>query len=204
MTDPEGGLAPGGARGTALPPLAAEDHRCARCELSYPDVAVEQAVATVRGIPDAAREAALAVPSGKRRQRPEPGTWSVTEYVCHLRDVYVAYTIRLHRARTEDRPQLEPMLNGLRARRFRYNERDVSPVLDDLALCAAGFCDEVARTGEADWSRLVTRLPGEQRTALWLVRQAMHEGVHHVRDIRLVGESVTADGPQRVIPPRRG
>ena len=204
MREPEGAAAPGGPHGPDLPPLAAEDHRCARCELFYPDVTVEHAVAAVRGVPDAARGAVLAVPSGKRRERPEPGTWSVTEYVCHLRDVYVAYTIRLHRARTEDRPQLEPMLNDLRARRFRYNERDVSPVLDDLARCAVGFCDEVARTGEADWSRVVTRLPGEQRTALWLVRQAMHEGVHHVRDIRLVGEWVSADGPQGVIPPRRG
>jgi hypothetical protein len=173
-----------------LPPLAAEDHRCEECELSYPDTTVEQAVASIRMIPAAARDAALAVPPGKRGRRPEPGTWSVAEYVCHLRDVYVSFTIRLHRARTEDRPQLEPMLNDLRARRFHYGERDVSPVLDELAVAAAGFCDEIARTGDRDWDRLVTRLPGEERTALWLVRQAMHEGVHHVRDIRAVGEAV--------------
>lgn len=180
---------PAGA--ASLPPLAAEDHRCAVCELSYPDVTVEHAVASVRGIPAAAREAALAVPPGKRGERPKPGSWSVAEYTCHLRDVYVTYTIRLHRARTENRPQLEPMLNDLRARRFRYAERDVSPVLDDLAVAAAGFCDEIARACDEDWERLVTRLPGEERTALWLVRQAMHEGVHHVRDIRAVGEAVS-------------
>jgi hypothetical protein len=85
------------------------------------------------------------------------------------------------------------MLNDLRARRFRYRERDVSPVLEELAVCAAGFCDEIART--RDWDRLVTRLPGEERTALWLVRQAMHEGVHHVRDIRAVGAAATSPRP---------
>jgi hypothetical protein len=180
----------GGGRRSVLPPLAAEDHRCAVCELSYPDITVERAVASIRGIPAAAREAALAVPPEKRQERPEPGTWSVAEYACHLRDVFVTYTIRLHRARTEDRPQLEPMLNDLRARRFRYNERDVSPVLDELALASAGFCEEAARTGDADWRRVVTRLPGEQRSALWLVRQTMHEGVHHVRDIRAVGQAL--------------
>jgi hypothetical protein len=30
-------------------------------------------------------------------------------------------------------------------------------------------------------------LPDEDRTALWLVRQAMHEGVHHLGDIRRIG-----------------
>jgi len=183
---------------SALPPLAAEDHRCADCELSYPDITVERAVASIRQIPTAARVAALAVPVLKRGERPTPGTWSVTEYVCHLRDVYVTYTIRLHRARTEDRPQLEPMLNDLRARRFRYNERDPSPVLDELTVCVAGFCEEIART--RDWDRLVTRLPDEQRTALWLVRQAMHEGAHHVRDIRAVGEAVAAVGTPTHLP----
>ncbi|MDA3664686.1 hypothetical protein PFJ02_22105 [Mycobacterium xenopi] len=50
------------------------------------------------------------------------------EYVCHLRDVYLTYTIRLHRARTEERPTLEPTLNDLRARRFRYNDRDLTAI----------------------------------------------------------------------------
>lgn len=107
-----------------------------------------------------------------------------------MRDVYASYTIRLHRTRTEDRPALEPMLNDLRARRFRYNERDVVPILDELDATAAGFCEEIARTGPQDWDRVATRLPGEQRSARWLVRQAMHEGLHHLADIRTVGTAV--------------
>jgi len=42
------------------------------------------------------------------------------------------------------------------------------------------------------WELVVTRLPGEQRTARWLVRQAMHEGQHHLNDIRTTGEAVIA------------
>jgi hypothetical protein len=193
-----------GPQRTALAPLAAEDHRCAGCHLSYPDITVERAIATINGIAVAAREAVNAVPAAKRRERPEPGTWSVTEYACHLRDVYVTYTIRLHRARTEDRPRLEPMLNDLRARRFRYNERDVTAVLDELASAADGFCDEIAGTAEADWDRVVTRLPGERRTALWLVRQAVHEGIHHVRDIRAVGAAVSRGARPGTSPRRSG
>lgn len=175
-----------------VPALAAEDHVCERCRLSYPDVDVDQAVAVIGSVPEAARAAVEDVPPSYRRLRPEEGHWSVVEYVCHVRDVYATYTIRLHRARTEDRPVLEPMLNDLRARRFRYNHSDLEAVLDQLVASVAGFLDEVARTEPDKWARVVTRQPGEERTALWLVRQAMHEGVHHLDDIRITGEMAGA------------
>jgi hypothetical protein len=173
-----------------LPPLAAEDHVCDVCALAYPKIRIDDAVGVIATLPGAVREAVCAIPPEGLRVRPSPDVWSVTEYVCHLRDVYVTFTIRLHRVRTEHQPALEPMFNDLRARRFRYNDRDVAATLDELAAAAAGFCDEVARTGEYEWDRVATRLPGEERTARWLVRQAMHEGVHHLTDIRRIGAGV--------------
>jgi hypothetical protein len=110
----------------------------------------------------------------------------VLEYLCHLRDVYAVYTIRLYRTRTEDRPSLEPMLNDLRVVRFRYNDRDVAPMLAELGDNARGLIDEAAKFSDEEWDRLATRLPGEERGARWILRQAMHEGTHHVRDIAAV------------------
>jgi hypothetical protein len=81
------------------------------------------------------------------------------------------------------------MFNDLRTRRFRYNDCDIDATLGELAVAAAGFCEEVARMGEHDWDRVATRLPGERRTARWVVRQAMHEGTHHLGDIRRIGET---------------
>jgi DinB superfamily len=184
-------------RDHAVPPLQAEDHVCAGCAMAYAEVSVERAVQRIASVADDVRAVVATVdPAGARpdvlRERPEPTTWSVTEYVCHLRDVYVTYTIRLHRARTEDRPVLEPMLNDLRVRRFRYNERDLTAVLDELAAAAIGCCEEARRNQDEQWDRTVTRLPGEERTARWLVRQALHEGLHHIADIRRVGESVVS------------
>ncbi|NYJ76217.1 DinB family protein [Allobranchiibius huperziae] len=172
--------------GGTLPPLAGEDFTCERCGLSYPQVSLDRAVALIAGVPDLVRRAVAPLSPEARRRRSGPGLWSVTEYVCHLRDVYAAYTIRLHRARTEDEPVLEPMLNDLRARRFRYNDLDVDAVIAELQATATGFREEVARTGPEHWDRRITRLPGESRTALWLVRQAAHEGQHHLEDIRQV------------------
>ncbi|BBZ49438.1 DinB family protein [Mycobacterium heidelbergense] len=175
----------------SLPALAAEDHTCDVCGLTYRQISVGDAVDSIVGIPRAVREAVHSIPADVRRMRPGPTVWTVAEYVCHLRDVYVTFTIRLHRTRTEYQPALEPMFNDLRARRFRYNDCDLAATLSEVATAAAGFCEEIARTGEPDWDRVATRLPGEHRTARWLVRQAMHEGVHHLGDIRTIGERLS-------------
>lgn len=180
----------------SLPPLAAEDHVCDACSVDYLKIRIDDAVGVIAGLPHGVREVVGAIPPEVRRLRPGPGVWSVAEYLCHLRDVYVSFTIRLHRVRTEQQPALEPMFNDLRARRFRYNDCDIDATLGELAAAVAGFCDEVARVGEQGWDRTATRLPGEQRTARWLVRQALHEGVHHLGDMRRVGEF----GSELVVP----
>lgn len=174
----------------ALPPLAAEDYTCAACGVAYAAVTIPDAVHAIRGVPERVRTRVLAVPPDLCRVRPSPRTWSVLEYVCHLRDLYITSTIRLYRTRTEHRPALEPMFNDLRARRFRYNDRDIEAMLDELGATVEGFCDEVARVPDDAWDRVATRLPEETRTARWLVRQAMHEGIHHIRDITDVGNAV--------------
>ena len=132
----------------------------------------------------------LAPADATLRQRPDDKTWSALEYACHIRDVYSVYTIRLYQTRVEERPMLEPMLNDLRAVRFRYNQREIGAVLGEVADNVAGFIDETTRFSGGDWDRVATRLPGEERTARWLVRQAMHEGVHHLWDIAQVTRRV--------------
>lgn len=172
---------------TALPPLAGEDHVCSSCPFSFVEHDVDRAVSVIAEIPARARRLFASLDESAVRRR-QDGVWSAVEYLCHLRDVYATFTIRLHRARTEDDPALEPMLNDLRARRFGYRDAAVEPALDQLQAYVGGFLAEVARIRPEDWTRPVHRLPDEHRTALWLVRQAAHEGVHHLRDIAEVAE----------------
>jgi len=177
-----------------LPPWPGELHDCTRCGTSYGTLSVGDVVDVVAGV--ATRLAALVAASAlvQRNLRPAEGVWSVNEYVWHLRDLLMTSTIRLHRIRKEDQPTLEPMLNDLRARRFRYRERDAEHALPELGDGAAGFLDEVARTSDDEWQRTGWRLAGEQRTALWVVRNAAHECVHHLGDIRDVTEAVQTSG----------
>jgi hypothetical protein len=133
-----------------LAPLPAEDHRCAECGVSYPDLGLDDAATIIGGVPARAAGRCRPVPAARLRVRPDPAGWSALEYLCHLRDVYATSTIRLHRVRVEELPVLEPMLNDLRARRFRYNELDPGAVLEELARTAAGApaeADRVAADG---------------------------------------------------------
>ena len=178
----------------AVPPLPGEDHVCRPCGLDFAALSVEDAAALVAAVPQRARAVVEGRPDADLRRRPDPGTWSAAEHLCHLRDVHVTTTIRLHRARTEELPVVEPMLNDLRARRFRYADCDVPAVLGELAAAVAGVADELRRVGPGGWERRVTRLyrpaqapaarlPGEERTVRWLLRNAAHEGEHHLADI---------------------
>ena len=169
-----------------LPPLAAEHHVCGRCGIAYPDLDVRDAPAQLADLIGAFEQVVHAVPAAVRSRRPEPSVWSPAEYACHVRDVLVTYTIRLHRARREDRPILEPMYNDLRARRFDYQHADVPAVLGQTRAAARGLIAEIGRLRQADWDRAVIRRPEEERTARWLVRQALHEVRHHTADIRAV------------------
>ncbi|MGI5127550.1 GNAT family N-acetyltransferase [Pseudonocardia sp. CA-107938] len=178
-----------------VPALPAEDHHCPSCGFRYADLAPEAATAVIAEAPARAAAAMVEVPQHRWRVASDPGTWSPVEYLCHLRDVAVSSTIRLHRARTEERPVVEPMLNDLRARRFRYVDADPAAVLAELERVVAGLVDEVARIGDG-WDRTVTRLPGEERTVRWLVRHAAHEFGHHVADVRRVGSVVVVVRPR--------
>ena len=173
----------------ALPPLFAEEHACQRCGLAYADLSVDRCIALVTDSGSAL--AALLTTGDDRglRRRPEPETWSVVEYACHVRDVLWVFAVRVHRGVHEDRPALDPMYNDWRAERFGYARVPVDVLLAELRAAAEGFVEEVRSVPDDAWNRTVARRPEEVRTVRWLVRQAAHECVHHLGDVRRILES---------------
>ena len=116
----------------ALPPLFAEEHACERCGLAYADLSVDRCLALVTDSGSAL--AALLTTRDDRglRRRPEPETWSVVEYACHVRDVLWVFAVRVHRGVHEERPSLEPMYNDWRSERFGYVRVPVDVLLAEL------------------------------------------------------------------------
>jgi DinB superfamily len=166
----------------ALPVLAPEDHVCDVCRLSYAEVMVSDIPGRLRAMTAAIRELIEELSAAELTHRPAAESWSALEYLCHLRDVYVASTIRLYRTRREANPQIEPLFNDLRVLRFRYNKADVPGVLHEMDATLEGLLDEMDHT--TDWDRGFARQPGEERTARWLARQTLHEAMHHAGDMR--------------------
>ncbi|KPI09475.1 DinB-like domain containing protein [Actinobacteria bacterium OK074] len=160
--------------------------------MRYADTTPAAAVRMIRSFPPRYRRAVEGLTDAGLRRRPDPRTWSALEYTCHVRDVYEVYGERLVRALTEERPALEPMRNERRARRMNYDQQALDDVLDALARRAAHFATLAESVGAEQWARTVTRLPGEERTVLWLVRQAAHEGLHHLHDITRITRTGTA------------
>lgn len=173
-----------------LPPLVPEDYVCDACQIAYSDMTLLDSVRLIQTVPDSVESALANTPPAGLHVRRIAASWTVAEYLCHLRDVFVTYTIRLHQGHTEGVPTVTPMFNDLRAVRFRYNATDPLSVASELSLAILGFCDETEEVGDSDWNRVVARGIGEHRSLQWLVRQAAHEGHHHVNDIRQLCEEL--------------
>ena len=169
--------------GVSLPALPGERHVCGECAFSYVETDADRALITVESVVEDLVSLAP-VMRARSAVRLSRDTWSVIEYLCHLRDVLMTSTLRLHRIAVEYLPTLEPMYNDVRALRFRYRDADVIATLEDLGRAYVGLADEVAATEVDTWRRLVRRWPGEERTGLWIVRHAAHEAHHHAQDIR--------------------
>lgn len=179
----------------AVPPLATEQHVCESCDYTYTEITPGEALALIGGYPRRYREAVATLADADLRRRPDPETWSALEYLCHVRDVYSVHTERVARALAGDNPLVEPMDNQKRAERGGYNEQDPERVLDDLERNAARFAELVETVTPDQWPRRVTRRPSEERTVLWLIRHAAHEGVHHLHDIdRIAAGYAAQDG----------
>ncbi|MFE9957217.1 HAD-IA family hydrolase [Micromonospora sp. NPDC005299] len=166
-----------------LPPLPEKDHHCESCGLRYGDLTPSAALGLIRSHPAQYRRRLQHLSVDVLRRRPASGVWSALEYACHVRDVYDVYETRVRRTLTEHEPTLEPMRNDERAAQRAYNQQPLAAVLLDLERNADRFAALASEISELQWSRCAVRLPRERRSVLWMVRQAAHEGLHHLHDI---------------------
>ncbi|GAA3451846.1 DinB family protein [Dactylosporangium matsuzakiense] len=162
--------------------MAAVDE-CAECGFGYV-AGPEEIPPRLRGLAQRYTEALAGVPDIRRR--PAPEVWSALEYTCHLRDVLRVQGERLDLALRTDAPQFAPMGRDELVVTAAYNRQDPAAVLaalgaaaDVLATAFAALGPaELARTGLYPWPRPVAR------TMLWLGQHTVHEGEHHLMDVR--------------------
>ncbi|MCW2840013.1 MAG: DinB family protein [Aeromicrobium sp.] len=154
--------------------------RCPECGLVSGEVPARDVARLVEA--DLPRwEAVLRRPDA--RERPDPTTWSPTEYACHVRDVFVTFEGRLRLMLDEDDPL------------FANWDQDVTAVEDDYAsqrpedvaprLVAAGRSAAAAFGAVPDdaWGRMGRRSNGSFFTVETLAQYFVHDVVHHLHDV---------------------
>ena len=161
---------------------------CPICGLDYDTVNRVDAVVALRSFPRRYGEVlhAVAEETGgdqRLRTRPEPTKWSAVEYTAHVGDIFQELAGAVRDMVREDQPVLESDFDPDQAAVERdYASRTVDRVLSDLDAGAAAVVDAVDGISEDDWARTGTFSFG-QRDVLAIVRNAVHEGSHHLRDV---------------------
>ena len=121
--------------------------------------------------------------------RPEPEVWSALEYACHVRDVLEVQRHRIEQAQAENMPAFAPMGRDERVVSLSYATQDPGRVAEDLAANGNTLMDTLEMLSTDGWRRTgIYNYPvPAERSVEWIIRNTIHELVHHRQDIRSVG-----------------
>jgi hypothetical protein len=161
---------------------------CPECGFSYELLAPDAVPGRLRAFRSQFSEELAGADAAVASRRPEPAVWSALEYACHLRDVLLVQRERAVAAQVEDTPGVPRMHRDERVALCRYGAHSVADVLSQLAM-AAEMCAVVFEgLDEAGWARrLVYNWPEPtERDLAWVGRHTVHEGEHHLMDVRRV------------------
>src|SRR5207248_2046589 len=115
------------------------------------------------------------------RRRVAAGDWTALEHGAHVRDMLHAKASRLQRIRDGDHPVIDEVV--VDAPRAGDSDGDADLVISVLGQNAVRFVKLVVdMPAEAWW--FTGRRDGSEVNALDLVREAVHDGVHHLRGAR--------------------
>lgn len=167
--------------------------QCPECGFVADGMSPADASAAIRSFPRRFRELLMpdrVTDQGLLRHRPSPGDWSAIEHVAHLADAFHVAANRLVRVRAVERPPL-----GRDGGDSFDDGPDAGLVLARLRDSCARLADEIDATSPDDWRRVGMR-NRQEVDALQLVHEAVHEGAHHLREVR-----TTLAHPRRAVGP---
>ncbi len=171
-------------------PVVTPKERCDECGFVYADVFVDDAVSALRSFGRRYRAPLTRFLGGEDglsllRTRPSPDVWSALEYAAHVRDAIRFNGYLARRALKEDRPLLPAPNPDQAAVDNDYNSSDPAEVLSGIEERASKLADMVSGVEDSSsWDRAaVWEGRDGDFTALYFVRNAVHEGHHHLLDV---------------------
>ncbi|MDQ3352843.1 MAG: DinB family protein [Actinomycetota bacterium] len=116
-------------------------------------------------------------------QRSSDDRWSVLEYACHVRDVFVLFRGRLTLMLEQDDPQFENWDQDVTAVEQDYGGQDRDAVAATLRTSGHAMADAIDAVGADQLDRPGRRSDGSVFTVASLSRYFIHDPLHHLHDI---------------------
>ena len=115
--------------------------------------------------------------------RPDPTTWSVLEYACHIRDVHTIFAQRVRLILDDDNPEFENWDQDATALEQRYWTQRAGVVADELDEAAGHAAAAFTGLSPAQWARVGRRSNGSVFTTESLGKYYLHDVAHHLSDV---------------------
>jgi hypothetical protein len=115
--------------------------------------------------------------------RPDPTTWSVLEYACHIRDVHTIFAQRARLILDRDDPEFENWDQDATALAKRYWTQDPVVVATELADAAERAAAAFTGLSPEQWARPGRRSNGSVFTIETLGKYYLHDVAHHLYDV---------------------
>lgn len=156
------------------------EQQCPECGLAAAEVPVSSIGGRVRAhLP----RWTMALQRDDARVRPAPGTWSITEYACHVRDVHVLFAERLSLMLDEVDPEFANWDQDVAAIEDDYAAQDPAVVSGQLVAAGEAMADELDRLTPDVLERTGRRSNGSVFTIETFTQYYLHDIEHHLHDI---------------------
>lgn len=174
------------------------DYTCPDCGFDFRSTSPRDCSGTIRSLPRRYR-AVLTRTLGQEedveeivRRRPADGVWSALEYTAHAAQMIDMSAPNLRQIITEDHPHLYQFDPDQQAEEQDYNDWTILQAIGELESACADLSmaieyvpsDQWNRVGEFDAGLRGPDAVAGEKEAIDVARNAVHEGVHHLRDIR--------------------
>ena len=159
-----------------------EPERCSECGFDATLLTTADAETALRSMGRRWRRAFKDVPDDRLRRRPDPDVWSPLEYAAHTRDVLALLGWAMNQVLEGTLPTLERIEPDPPGTDHGYNELDPQTVLGELEANAERIARRADRALPEHWKRTATS-DGEEIDAGRLLRHAVHDASHHLRDV---------------------
>jgi hypothetical protein len=177
--------------------------KCPECGLDYDTISPRDASGAVRTFPRRYRAVLTHFEPGEDadeivRQRPAPDVWSALEYTAHVAQTLDLMAPTIRQIATEDHPHLYAFDPDKQAEEQSYNEWPLMQAIAELESACADLSMAIEYVGADEWTREGSYDWGD-REAIDVARNAVHEGSHHLRDVKKVlGQVLGRDVEERL------